>query len=154
MRIGELAAATGVAPKTIRYYESIGLLPAPDRRPSGYRDYHSGDRSRLEFVAKARALGFSLEEIGDVLRASSGRAVNCDHVVRLLEAKRDELDTRIRDAQNLREALDHTIAAARGDLERSRGAYHCPVIDHGLHERALHLAGEQHDPAGKGHPHG
>lgn len=153
MRIGELAEATGVAPKTIRYYESIGLLPDPDRRPSGYRDYDRGDIRRLEFVAKAKALGFSLQEIGDILRASSERAVNCDHVVALLEAKRDELDARIRDAQNLRDAIDHTIAAARTDLDRSHDAFHCPIIDRGLHERALHLAGAHHDPAGKGHPH-
>ncbi|MCZ6708111.1 MAG: heavy metal-responsive transcriptional regulator [Chloroflexi bacterium] len=145
MRIGQLADETGVTTKTIRYYEGIGLLPPPARQPSGYRSYASADIDRLDFVAKAKALGLSLEEIGDILRASSPDAVNCAHVVDLLTSKRDELEHWIRDAESLRDALDHTIQASRAGLDSSSAAYHCPVIEHGLHERALHLDGAVHE---------
>ena len=142
MKIGELAGTTGVGTKAIRYYESIGLLPEPSRLPSGYREYAREDVSRLEFVAQAKALGFSLEEISDILQASSADAVNCDHVVALLARKRDAIDSWIDDAVALRDALDRTIAASkvsRAQLGESESAYHCPVIERGLHERALQL---------------
>jgi DNA-binding transcriptional MerR regulator len=144
MKIGELATATGVPTKTIRYYEEIGLLPEPARQPSGYRDYASADVARVEFVAKAKALGMSLEEVGDILRASAADVVNCDHVVGLLRSKREEIDGWIRDAMALRDALDHTIRASESQLGKSTGDYHCPVIEHGLHERALHAEGAPH----------
>ena len=142
MKIGELAGTTGVGTKTIRYYESIGLLPEPSRLPSGYREYASEDVSRLEFVAQAKALGLTLEEISDILQASSADAVNCDHVVALLVRKRDAIDAWIEDAIALRDALDRTIEASeasRAQLGESESAYHCPVIERGLHERALEL---------------
>ena len=142
MKIGELAGTTGIGTKTIRYYESIGLLPEPSRRPSGYRDYSGKDVSRLEFVAKAKALGLSLEEISDILQASSANAVNCDHVLSLLARKRDAIDAWIGDAVALRDPLDRTIEASqssRTELGESEPAYHCPVIERGLHERALEL---------------
>ena len=139
MKLGALAGATGIGAKTIRYYESIGLLPDPPRRPSGYRDYSSGDVARLEFVAQGKALGLSLEEIGDILRASSDDAVNCDHVLALLPRKRDEIDGWFDDAVRMRDALSRTIDASIAQLGRSQTAYHCPVIERGLHERALGL---------------
>ena len=150
MKIGELAGTTGIGTKTIRYYESIGLLPEPSRRPSGYRDYSGKDVSRLEFVAKAKALGLSLEEISDILQASSANAVNCDHVLALLARKRDAIEAWIEDAVALRDALDRTIEASqssRTELGESESAYHCPVIERGLHERALEL-----EPAGANGP--
>jgi MerR family Zn(II)-responsive transcriptional regulator of zntA len=68
LRIGELAAEFGLNPKTIRYYESMALLPRPKRTRSGYRKYARADRDRLEFVLKARAIGLTLEDIGEILR--------------------------------------------------------------------------------------
>lgn len=139
MRIGELSRRCGIPAKTIRYYEGRGLLPAPQRTESGYRAYDDSDVQRLDFVAKAKTLGFSLGEIADILRASDDDAINCDHVLALLRAKRDQIDTWIREAQSLRDALDRTIAYS-GDriaAERSRGRYCCPVIERGLHERAV-----------------
>lgn len=139
MRIGELAKRTGVPIKTIRYYESTGLLPSPAREASGYRRYSEADHDRLGFVAKAKTLGFSLAEIADILQASTGDAVNCDHVLELLRSKRDQIDAWISEAVSLRDALDRTIhqAGARLQAERSTGHYHCPVIERGLHERAI-----------------
>ncbi len=147
MKIGELAGATGIGTRAIRYYESIGLLPEPSRRPSGYRDYSEKDVAWLECVAKAKALSLSLEEISDILQASSVNAVNCDHVLALLVRKRDAINARIVDAVVLRGALDRTIEASgnsRPESADSGSAYHCPVIGRGLHERALKL-----EPVGK-----
>ena len=145
MRIGELARRAGLKPGTIRYYEAIGLLPEPARELSGYRTYDELAVNRLSFIVSAATLGLSLEEIGDILRASSPEAVNCAHVVDLLTSKRDELEHWIRDAESLRDALDHTIRASRAGLDDSSAAYHCPVIERGLHERALHLDGVAHE---------
>ena len=145
MRIGELAQRTGVPPKTIRYYEGIELLPSPRRQISGYRAYDDEDVARLRFVAKAKLLGLTLEEVGDILRASDPDSVNCDHVLSLLEAKRDRMDAWIEEARTLRDVLDRTIAASRDRLQTERsGAYHCPVIERGLHERALHPGPSRH----------
>ena len=142
MRIGQLSKQTGISAKTIRYYEITGLLPAPAREASGYRRYGGADRDRLDFVAKAKTLGFSLAEIADILQASDGDAVNCDHVFQLLRSKRDQIDGWITEAVALRDVLDRTIAetGARLQSDRSTGHYHCPVIERGLHERALAAA--------------
>jgi len=76
MNIGQLSKASGVTPKMVRYYESIGLLPPADRRESGYRDYGRNDVHRLTFVRRARDLGFSIETIGELLSlwADQGRS--------------------------------------------------------------------------------
>jgi MerR family gold-responsive transcriptional activator of gol and ges genes len=67
MNIGVASKASGVTAKMIRYYESIGVIPEPDRRESGYRDYSPDDVRRLTFVRRARELGFSMEDIGELL---------------------------------------------------------------------------------------
>ncbi|MEE9277341.1 MAG: heavy metal-responsive transcriptional regulator [Dehalococcoidia bacterium] len=146
MRIGELADRAGVSTKTIRYYEQIGLLPAPQRRASGYRAYTDEDVARLQFIGKAKLLDLSLGEVADILRASEPGSVNCEHVLSLLEGKRDQIDAWIREAQALRDALAHTIAAARSQIDSApSGAYYCPIIERGLHERALHAEGRGHE---------
>ena len=142
MRISQLAGRTGIPAKTIRYYEATGLLPQPQRETSGYRRYSEEDVDRLTFLSKAKTLGLSLAEIGDILRASSGDTVNCEHVLQLLATKRDQIDGWIREAQIVRDSLDRTIAYSSGRLqaEHSTGEFHCPVIERGLHERALQTA--------------
>ena len=140
MKIGELAERAGVTAKTVRYYESIGLLPSPERSASGYRAYVEADVARLQFVGKAKLLGLSLGEVGDILRASEGPEVSCEHVLALLEAKRDQIDAWLHEAEAFRDVLSETIRAAREDLtERSTGEYRCPIIERGLHERALRV---------------
>ena len=140
MKIGELAERAGVTAKTVRYYESIGLLPSPERTASGYRAYAEADVARLQFVGKAKLLGLSLGDVGDILRASEGPEVSCEHVLALLEAKRDQIDVWLREAEAFREVLTETIRAAREDLnDRSTGDYRCPIIERGLHERALRV---------------
>jgi DNA-binding transcriptional MerR regulator len=74
MRIGELATRFGLNPKTIRYYEEIGLLPRAERSDSGYRLYDEHDVERLGFIRRAKTLGLSLDEIRDILSVQEGKA--------------------------------------------------------------------------------
>ena len=67
MQINQLAALTSVSPKTIRYYESIGVLPQPRRNANGYRDYEGADVKRLKLVAGARRLEFSLDDVTEII---------------------------------------------------------------------------------------
>jgi MerR family transcriptional regulator, Zn(II)-responsive regulator of zntA len=87
LRIGELAGELGLNPKTIRYYEQINLLPVPARTGSGYRQYTASDRERLRFILKAKAIGFTLEEIREILKLRCTAQSPCSHVLALLERK-------------------------------------------------------------------
>ncbi|MGI9623038.1 MAG: heavy metal-responsive transcriptional regulator [Acidimicrobiales bacterium] len=95
MRIGQLAERTGVSTKTIRYYESIDLLPTPARTPSGYRDYGTESVERLRFVRDAQATGLSLAEISSVLEIKDAGSGSCAHTRDLLERHLGELDDQI-----------------------------------------------------------
>ena len=124
MQIGQLAKRTHVPIDTIRYYESHGILPAPARRNSGYRSYGDADVARLHFVRRAKALGFTLREISELLQLSgrSGEdmaAVRASAAARLVDVERklDEL-TRIRDG------LRQLVAACPGQ----GGIQDCPIL--------------------------
>ncbi len=95
MKIGELGARTGVSTKTVRYYESIGLLPEPDRTPSGYRDYDDEAVERVRFVRDAQATGLSLAEIASVLELKDAGSTSCQHTRALLERHVADLDAQI-----------------------------------------------------------
>ena len=107
MKIGELAQRAGVRIDTVRYYERQGLLPPPVRQASGYRSYAPMDISRLRFVRRAKALGFTLEEIAQLLAldALSDR----DRVRALAENKVADLDARIADLRAVRRVLVERI---------------------------------------------
>ncbi len=124
MKIGELAQSAGVPIDTVRYYERQGLLPEPQRQPSGYRRYQTADVLRLRFVRRAKALGFTLREISELLQLSgrSGEdmaAVRASAAARLadVERKLDEL-TRIRDG------LRQLVTACPGH----GGIQDCPIL--------------------------
>lgn len=93
--IGDVAKQVGMTPKTIRYYEGLGLLSEPDRTESGYRLYSEADVERLRFIKGGKALGLSLTELKDILEAWSQGDSPCGHVSGLLDAKIAELDKRI-----------------------------------------------------------
>lgn len=136
MRIGELARETGITAKTVRYYESIGLMPEPPREQSGYRRYRAEDLSRLRFIVGAKALGLSLEDIRDVLEVSEPGAVSCPHVLALLEARRDAIADWMRGARAVHDELERTIRRSRRRLRGSASPEDaCPIIEHGLHAR-------------------
>jgi DNA-binding transcriptional MerR regulator len=95
MQIKTLAEKSGVSDSAIRYYESIGLLPEPKRQPNGYRDYDEADVARLQFVAGARTLGFSLDDIAEILALRDRREAPCRVVLDLLQEKAEEITRRI-----------------------------------------------------------
>ena len=128
MRIGELAGRAGVNPKTIRYYESIGLLPEPPRLPSGYREYTQDDVERLGFVKTAQRLGLSLSEIGEILGFRERAERPCDYVLEVLDRQVADLDRRIAEMVQLRHELV-SLKAEADRLPRDEASY-CAVIEH------------------------
>lgn len=105
MQIKTLARKTGLSDSAIRYYESIGLLPEPERRPNGYRDYDEADVARLQFVAGARALDFSLDDIAEILALRDRREAPCRVVLDLLQEKEEEVSRRIAELKRLKVEL-------------------------------------------------
>jgi MerR family copper efflux transcriptional regulator len=94
-RIGEPAGRSGTTTKTLRFYEQAGLLPEPERTPSGYRNYDEGVLDRLAFVRAAQAAGLSLAEIREVIAVRDHTGPPCEHVAALLDAHAADLDARI-----------------------------------------------------------
>jgi DNA-binding transcriptional MerR regulator len=104
-RIGELATDLGINPKTIRYYERIDLLPAPARTAAGYRLYGAADRERLRFITKAKAIGFTLREIREILALRDGGDEPCPHLGQLLDRKLAAVDLHLRLLTEMRTEL-------------------------------------------------
>lgn len=96
MKIQEFARRTGLTTKTIRYYESIGLLSAPRRVPNGYRDYSEKDLARARFVVGTRSLDLSIEEIKEILAMRDRREAPCRTLLNLIKQKADQIEERIR----------------------------------------------------------
>jgi DNA-binding transcriptional MerR regulator len=128
MRIGQLADRVGVNPKTIRYYESIGLLPEPDRTESGYRDYVEDDVDRLAFIRRAQKLDLQLDEIGEILALRERGERPCDYVLEVAAVRLTELDKRIAEIQRARRELRSLLERA-DDLPRGRDDF-CGLIEH------------------------
>ncbi len=105
MQIKKFAQQTNLSPKTIRYYEEIGLLPPPKRLDNGYRDYDETDVARARFVAGARYLDFSLDDIQEILDLRDQRIAACRVVLDLLEEKADEISQRIAELQRMETEL-------------------------------------------------
>ena len=107
LTIGQLAKLTGVPPKTIRYYEEVGVLPPPERSESRYRLYSETDVRRLELIRRARALDMSLPEVGELVEWASSGTCN-DFQGRFLEVVRrklEEVAQRIADLEHLKQDL-------------------------------------------------
>jgi len=133
-KIGELAKATGLTTKTIRYYELSRLLEEPERTESGYRLYGQEDVERLEFVKKAKRLGLSLEEIRDILQIHAQRQAPCVHVLALLDRKLDHVDDVIRDLDEFRKELMRLRVESQVRLEQlPEDARICGIIERGIH---------------------
>ena len=91
MKIGELAGRGGTTTKAIRFYEQAGVLPAPARTPSGYREYEPEFVDRLEFIRRAQAAGLSLQQVRQVLAIADRDDQPCGHVVSILQARLDHV---------------------------------------------------------------
>jgi DNA-binding transcriptional MerR regulator len=105
MLIHELAQQTGMTAKTIRYYESIGLIPPPQRGLNRYRQYTSADVERLRFIMRARCLDLSLSEIAHLLAARDADVTPSERVLTILNKGLSEVDRRIAEMLALRETL-------------------------------------------------
>lgn len=105
MRIGQLADATGVTAKTIRYYESQGLLHAPPRTPAGYRDYDPAVADRVRFIRQAAASGLTLRQIREILEVRDGGHAPCRHVAELVTHRLHETEQRLRELEATRAQL-------------------------------------------------
>ncbi|MFP5252304.1 MAG: heavy metal-responsive transcriptional regulator [Actinomycetes bacterium] len=128
MLIGELADEVGVNPKTIRYYESIGLLPEPARTDAGYRRYAAEDAERLAFIRRATELNLQLDEVAEILALRERDERPCGYVVEVARGRIDELDRRITQMQQARHELQQLLERAQ-DLPSGDGCY-CTLIEH------------------------
>ncbi|ARS26672.1 Cu(I)-responsive transcriptional regulator [Sphingomonas sp. KC8] len=124
MNIGAAAEASGVSQRMIRHYEKIGLIPAPPRRDSGYRDYSPADMHRLRFIANARDLGFPVEEIRTLLELWSDRARSSAEVKALAAARAEELGRKAAALEAMRATLIDLATRCHGDDRPD-----CPIID-------------------------
>ncbi|MDT0469446.1 heavy metal-responsive transcriptional regulator [Streptomyces gibsoniae] len=105
MRIGDLAARTGLTTKTIRFYEDSGLLPAPPRTPGGYRDYPDHTVTRLGFVRDAQRAGLTLAEIRSILALRDDGHAPCHHVTGLINEHLDDIEQRMAELAATRNEL-------------------------------------------------
>ena len=124
MTIGRLAERAGVNIDTIRYYERNGLLPAPSRRASGYREYAPGDVERLRFIRRAKELGFALSEIAELLSLTADRRNDMQGVKRKAEERLEQVELKIKELQRVRRGLLKLIDACPGHGELAS----CPIV--------------------------
>ena len=109
LRIGEIANQAGVSTATIRYYERAGLMPKPARSQAGYRLYPERAVEELALIRRAQAIGFSLDEIRELLRLSRGGQAPCARVISLAEAHLMKVDERIRQLRAFRDRLGEAL---------------------------------------------
>jgi len=110
MNISEAAAASGCHYETIRYYERIGLLAKPGRRPNGYRHYSAREVNQLRFIVRSRELGFGLDEIRRLLALSDDSEQSCTEVEELARRQLDAVKLRIRELRRTARELERTIS--------------------------------------------
>ncbi|HEY1941154.1 MAG TPA: Cu(I)-responsive transcriptional regulator [Roseiarcus sp.] len=124
MTIGEAASLSGVPPKTIRYYEEIGLIAAPERLENRYRAYDESDVRTLRFIQRARSLGFPLKEVGELLALYRDRSRTSREVKRLALARIADLDRKIAELTTIRNAIGDLAGHCHGDNRPD-----CPILD-------------------------
>jgi Cu(I)-responsive transcriptional regulator len=154
VQIGAAAKASGVSAKMIRHYESIGLIPSADRRDSNYRDYGSADVHRLGFIRRARDLGFSMDEIRDLLTLWGDRGRSSADVKALTLRHIAELEEKIAALGEMRDTLSHLADCCDGDhrpdcpiIKGLEGTAPLPAHHHGHH----HAHAVQHENLRRGH---
>jgi DNA-binding transcriptional MerR regulator len=109
LKIGEVSQLSGIGIEALRFYERSGLLGKPHRSMSGYRLYDEGVLERLAFIKKAQTLGFSLDEIGRIIKDASSGASPCDDVREIVRRRLTELDERMREMRRYRKELAQTL---------------------------------------------
>ena len=123
MNISTAAGQSGLAAKTIRYYEEIGLV-GPARRDNGYRDYSSDDVHRLRFIQRSRSLGFSVEDCRALLSLYEDKQRASSEVKQIAASHLAAIRTKISDLEGLAGTLEHLVNSCHGDDRPD-----CPIID-------------------------
>lgn len=123
--IGQLASRLGVNPRTIRYYERIGLTPEPERSGGGYRLYDTNDEDRLRFIKSAQRIGLTLGEIKETLAFRERGEPPCDYVASVIEQRLIEVNQRLRDLREFKRELSELRDRIRtqGTARQQDGAY-------------------------------
>ena len=134
--IGEAARRAGVSARMVRHYESLGLLPQVGRTDSGYRQYTEADVHALRFIGRARSLGFSMEEIRELMGLWQDQARASSQVKRIAQAHIDDLAERIAAMQAMQRTLQSLVQCCHGDQRPE-----CPILDD------LAAAGDSHQHA-------
>ena len=127
-RIGEVARESGVGVETLRFYERRGLLGRPRRTGANYRVYDDAVLERLAFIKRAQAVGFSLDEITEILAESEGGGLPCGHVREMARRKLEELDRRLAELQRYRRELGRTLR--EWDERGEEAGRVCGLIEH------------------------
>lgn len=132
LKIGQLARRLDLNAQTIRYYERIGILPAPERTESGYRAYGEEDERRLRFVKNARSVGLSLGEIKEILAFNERGEAPCEYVTEAISRRTEEVERQISDLTQFKAELEGLYERARQQPARepSPGSY-CHIIEGG-----------------------
>jgi len=124
MNIGEAAKASGVSAKMIRHYESVGLFPQALRTDAGYRQYSAREVNTLRFIRQSRDLGFSIEQIRELLGLWQNRRRPSRQVKALAQAHLQELEQKLLELQEMKTALEHLVHCCHGD-DRPE----CPILE-------------------------
>ncbi len=125
MTTSQLARESNVNLETIRYYERRGLIPKPPRNASGYRQYSQEDIARTKFIKRAQALGFSLKEILEIFSLRMEPGTTCGDIKARVEAKIDEVEQKIADLRQMREALLNLVSKCTGKGPVGK----CPILE-------------------------
>lgn len=121
MKIGEIAAVTGTKVETVRYYEREGMMPRPERSAGNYRIYGEQQLQRLQFIRGARALGFSLDQVRDLLALGDDRSRSCEVVDDIARGHLSTIDRKLADLHSLRKELAKLVdACGQGRIAECR----------------------------------
>ena len=124
MNIGEVAKAAGISTKMIRHYESVGLLPPASRTAAGYRQYGLADIRTLQFIRRSRDLGFSIDEIRNLLSLWQNRDRTSREVKALAKEHLDELEKKLQELLAMKKALQHLVSCCQGNHRPD-----CPILE-------------------------
>ena len=125
LTIGQVAKRAGIGVETVRFYEREGLLEEPERKPSGYRQFDEGIVARLRFIRRAKELGFTLNEIKELLSLKLDPSTTCADAKHRAEAKITDIDAKIDSLQRMKKALLKLTRACSGRGKTSD----CPILD-------------------------
>jgi len=132
MNIGEVAKASGLPAKTIRYYEDIGLI-RPFRQENGYRIFDTGHLNKLRFLQRARSLGFAVEECRTLLALYEDKSRTSADVKRIAQNRLVDIDRKMKELQSMRAVLLHLVGNCRGGNRPD-----CPILDDLANDAPLH----------------